>query len=321
MELLGWFFLYLFYAGPYIIEALLVVAATVAAAWIAFAINRRLGIATVAVIVAGAGISGYIYLDLVQGPSAFNAACNSGTGVRVFKDVQAQSYVLTYVRNIDHSPAYHSDATVEDAISNVAYRDVEYVEVQDWNDASHPYGVRGHLAKFRNQTIGPGYFKIYVASLGSPQCRWLMPQDVEGLPFGYKSYLAYKLEHHLNARIEATDDPRLEAPHGSKQCVAVDYVTSPSAHYEIEFLLDRPISENVVKHEIRVVDLRDNRALIGNSVAYQHKADGEYARAAFWAGGAKRHPTCPINLLKGHPVWQILKVGAGPSGVRVKRRS
>lgn len=309
MEWLAWALLGLFYVGPYVLVALLCLGTVVVVAWGAFIINRALGFVTLAAIVVGAGIAGHIYL--VQGPSSFNAACGSGTGIRVLKNVQAKSYVLSYARDLNAGLAKTSDATVEDAIMNVANARVEYVELQDWNDGSRPYGIPGQLAKFRDSTAGPGYFKVYVAASGSRQCRWLMPEDVESLP--YRSYLSYGLEHRLNAKLLAPED--------GKRCVAVDYVTSPAARYAIEFSLDQRITKNLVKHEIRVVDLGDDKALIGDSVAYQHKAEGVYSSVAFWVGNGKRHPRCPMNLLEGQPVRRILNVGTNPAKGQAQTRS
>jgi hypothetical protein len=298
MELLGWAALALFYVGPFLGLAGLCVAAAVALVRGAFTINRALGFAIAAAFLVGTGVAGHVYL--VQGPSAFNAACDSGTGIRVLKHVQAQSYLLTDMRNLTAGLVHMSDATIESAIVNVANRKVEYVEVQDWNDESRRYSVPGHLAKFRNPAVAPGYFKVYVAPLGSSQCRWLMPEDIGPLP--YQLYLSYGLEHSLNAKLLAAED--------GKACLAIDYIVSPTARYAIEFLLDQPIANNLVKHEIRMVDLRDSKALVGNSVAYEHKADSVYSSVAFWVGNSKQHPKCPINLLQGKPVGKILNVGS-----------
>ena len=297
MELLAWILYGALLIGPYIALAIFCVVVVGVVIWGGFVVNRAVGFGTLAIVAAGAGLAAHRYM--LQPAKIFNAACNSGIGIRVAKDAAADSYLIAYVPNFRAGLAWSTDATIEDAIANVAAGRVPYVEVEDWNDDSRRYTVAGELTKFRQPASGGGYFKLNVGSLGSPQCRWLMPEDVGKLP--YHTYLSYRLNHPLNQQL-------LTAQRG-KQCVAVDYVAAATARYAVEFSLDQPIDRNLVKHEIRIVDLQDGKALIGNSVAYQYKTEGVYTSTAFWIGNGKRHATCPMNLLAGKPLLRILKIG------------
>ena len=114
----------------------------------------------------------------------------------------------------------------------------------------------------------------------------------------YESYLEASREHRLNEKLMAAE--------AGKECVAVDYVAAPGAPYAIEFALEQPVTAKIVRHEIRVVDVRAARALVGNSVAYEFRSEGVYDSAAFWIGTGKAHPKCPMNLLEGRPLARIL---------------
>lgn len=295
MELVGWVALGLFYAGPYILGAVLFMAAVVALGWGAFLVNRKVGLAVLMAILVGSAVA--IQVFVLRGPTAFNRACNSGTGVRVLKQVQTDGYALAYASDMGAGLARMSDATLEDSIINVANRRVAYAEVQDWTtDESRRYGVAGELAKMRTSAQSAGYFKVYVDTLGAPQCRWLMPEDTGKLP--YHLYLAHGREHALNDKLRSGEP--------GKECVAIEYLAAPSARYAVEFALNQPVEAKVVRHEIRVVDLQDARALVGNSVAYEYQSTGVYDSVAFWVGNGKGHSRCPINMLEGKPVQAIL---------------
>jgi hypothetical protein len=295
MELLAWAIFALFAIGPYVAFAVGVLAVLVFVTRGSFRINRRVGYFVASAITAGAGALGYVYV--VRGPEAFAAACNSGVGIRVFMDVKAESYVLTYAPNFANGYLRMTDATLEDAILAVAKGAVRYVEVQDWNSDEHRYGVPGRLAEFRDLSEGAGYFKVFLATLAHPKCRWLLPRDVK-MPYGI--YLSHPINHEVNQKLRSSAT--------EEKCVALEYVTSASSRYPIKFSINQPISDNLVKHEIRVVDQHAGDDLVGQSVAYEHKTDGVYASVAFWVGSGKQHRTCPMNLLEGRPVHQILKI-------------
>lgn len=231
-----------------------------------------------------------------QGPMDFNSACSSGVGVLRYKNVKAEPYLLNFTKNSGDGLSNSSDATIPKAIFYVAKGYVKYIEIQDLKNSSRSYRLFDKLAQFRKPHVGLGYFKIYVDSIGSSQCRWLMPEDVGRLP--YPDYLTSKQEHKLSSKLEELDT--------NKHCVAVDYVPSPSANYAVEFLLNQTISEKIIKHAIQLVDLNNNNELVGESIAYEYKPSGVWDSVAFWVGNGKRHSRRPLNLLLGRPIYEIL---------------
>ena len=294
MELFAWLLYAIFYIGPYLIVAILVVLFISVICRVSFALSERIGILIITLIIIVGGIAGYLYMR--QGPMDFNSACSSGVGVLRYKNVKAEPYLLNFTKNSGDGLSNSSDATVLDAIFYVAEGYVKYVEIQDLKDSSRSYWLLDKLAQFRKPNVGLGYFKIYVDSIGSSKCRWLMPEDVGRLP--YPIYLTSKQEHKLSSKLDELDT--------NKHCVAVDYVPSPSANYAVEFLLNQHISKKIIKHEIQFVDLKNNNELVGESIAYEYKSSGVWDSVAFWVGNGKRHSRCPINLLLGRPIYEIL---------------
>ena len=162
-------------------------------------------------------------------------------------------------------------------------------------DAAFRYHLLGSLAGFRPPSATSGFFKVSVAPRGSDGCRWLMPKDVQAMD--YRHYIQLDLTHKANDGLSIGEE--------GKTCVAVNYVLSPSSRYSVEFSIKSKMDPWVYRHEIRVIDRQDN-AIIGNNVAYEYAADNVYQSIAFWLGNGKRHPTCPMNLLAGHPLRTIL---------------
>lgn len=297
MEIIPWILYGLFYIGPYIFGFSILVFCIVAIQKLAFRKDRKLGYAVLAVISVGLGWPVYKYL--LFAPSTFNSACASGAGLKTFKQVRADSYVLNYAPNHGGGYLHGTDATVETAILNVALKKVRFVELQDSQDPSYATGAHSsRLAKFRTKLPNPGYFHVFTARRGSPQCAWLMPEDVK--PLRYEIYLSYGMNHDLNKKLLSED--------GSPECIAVEYVQRPSAEYVIDFSIAKKINDSLVEHSIRALDRRANNAVIGEMVAYEHKADSVYASVAFWLSNGTRHPRCPLNLFEGNVVHSLLSV-------------
>jgi hypothetical protein len=224
MEMIGWTIFGLVYIGPYVLVFAACCAALIVLAKVTFHVNRRLGHATLAAIAVGLGWLSYDYLW--SGPATFRAACASGTGIRIVKTVKADAYALMYTPRSNDGLISNSDATFEQAILNVATKKVKFVELQDSLDPSYRYGLHGALAKFRRSGNETGYYKVFVTSRGSAQCRWLMPSGLN-LPGDlkweagstYRSYLAQDPNSKLNESLTVA------AP--GQECIAVDYVLSP----------------------------------------------------------------------------------------------
>lgn len=305
MELIAWIVFGFFYIGPYVVVFVACCAAFFLLAKIAYRVGKGLGRATLAVIAVGFGWLSYEYMWSAS--ATFKASCTSGTGIKVIRTVKADSYALMYTPNASAGLMNISDATFEQAILNVATKKVKFVELQDSLDPDFGYGLPASLAKFRSSSSGVGYYKVFVAPRGAVQCRWVMPVDLN-LPddlkweaeSSYRVYLSYGLDYKLNERLTVADP--------GKECIAVDYVLSPTSTYSVQPLIGQKIGKNLLKHEIRVVDTKSKSMLIGHAVAYEHTTDNVYTSVAFWLGNGTRHPRCPLNLLEGHPVHEILHI-------------
>lgn len=294
MELIAWAIYGLFLIGPYVALAIGFVIAVVLIARLATRVNRRVGQVTLALIFTATGLSAYKYL--LEDPKRFNTACASGVGKKIFKYVKADSYAFSYTPNLGGGYLNNTDATFEQAIVNVASRRVRFVEIPDSAEETYKWGIPASLGQFRKSEGRSGYFRVFIAPRSSAQCRWLMPDDVK--PLRYELYISYGLNHELNKQLAAKDD--------GKECIAVEYIASPTSQYLIEFVIDQKMNETLFKHEIRFVDRNSNNSLVGSVSAYEHKADGVYSSIAFWIGNGKNHPRCPLNLLEGNVVHDIL---------------
>ena len=299
MEIIAWILYGLFYVGPYILGLIIFFFAIITIQKLAFRKGRRLGY--VVLVLISIGLSWMAYKYLLLAPSSFESACSSGTGLKTYKQIHADSYVLNYAPNHGGGYLHGTDATIESAILSVALKKVQFVELQDSQDPSYAAGVHSaRLARYRTELPSPGYFHVFTARRGSAQCAWLMPVDVK--PLLYDIYLSYEMNHELNKKLLSED--------GSVECIAVKYVQHPSAVYVIDFSVAEKINDNLVKHSIRALDRSSNNAVIGEMVAYEHKADSVYSSLAFWLANGKRHPRCPLNLLEGNVVHSLLNLKA-----------
>lgn len=304
MEIIAGVLYGLFYIGPYVLGLIIFFFVVITIQKLTFRKGKRLGYVVLALFSIGLGLIAYKHLLLA--PSSFESACSSGAGLKTYKQIRANSYVLNYTPNHGGGYLHGTDATIESAILSIALKKVQFVELQDSQDPSYAAGVHSaRLARFRTKLSTPGYFHVFTAQRGSAQCAWLMPEDVK--PLLYDIYLGYGIDHELNKKLLSED--------GSQECIAVKYVQQPSAVYVVDFSIAEKINENLVKHSIRVLDRSSNNTVIGEMVAYEHKAGSIYASLAFWIGNEKRHPRCPLNLLEGNVVNSLLnlKTIANPS--------
>ncbi len=296
VELLGWVLLVVVFAGPYVVGGLGVVAMLFVICRLAYSKSRKTGRVITTLLAAGVLTFGSVYL--IQGPVAFSAACDQNGGVHVYQKVIAEPYFLNLDAATNIGLASSSDATAQDAVRYVANGYVDYVEVQDSGDNSRLTGLLDGFERFRNSSVASGYFRIYRDSIGSERCRWLTAENVRGLP--YWQYLELKLDHPLNAMLREV---------GNKvNCIAIDYVASPSARYMVRFQLNQNMGGKLAKHEIQLIDIQNNNQVIGDSVAYEYMASGVFDSVAFWVGNAGQHSRCPLNLLVGRPIYEILSL-------------
>ncbi|MCL2886071.1 MAG: hypothetical protein FWF20_04670 [Betaproteobacteria bacterium] len=298
MEALGWLIYGLFLVGPYIAVALLFVFSFVAISKIAFRVNKKIGIGVTVVLTFCATLA--LYRFSLAPIMTFNAACDSGIGEKVYKNVRAHSYVLNYGESYKGGYINNTDATFEDAILNVANKKIQFVELQDLSDLNYAYASHAsRLLNFRVKSAKLGYFRLSVGHIGDPSCAWLMPEDVK--PLAYHIYISYGIDHELNLLLKSGDK--------SKECISVNYVERPSAGYAIDISIAQPINNNVVKHQVQAIDRNANSELIGEVTAYEYKTSSVYASVAFWMLNNKRHSRCPMNPLEGRIVRSMLNIG------------
>lgn len=293
MEVIAWVVYGFFLIGPYVIGFAVFSVIIFLLAKSALQRKRPLGIAVTVALFVGIGFVAFRYFLL--SPQKFNSACASGIGIETFEKIKANSYALQYVENFGGGYLNHTDATVESAITNVALKKVEFVEIQDSNSTDPRYMVWGALSKFKPSSQEIGYFKVSRSTLSSGHCRWLMPDDVK--PLDYGSYLPQSVGHEKNRALQDGDQTR--------ECIAVEYISKPTSPYLIAFSIGKKMSEGVVQHEIRAIDLAKN-SLIGKDVVYEYVASNVYASVAFWLANGKRHPRCPVNLFEGPIVQNLL---------------
>lgn len=297
MEILAWGLYGLLLVGPYLITFVGICVAVFLLWKSSFRSKTKTGYA-----IAGAifiGVSGLVYIYLVKGPSDFNTACASGTGVNVLKNVKANSYALTKPGNLDRGYTNTTDATLEQAILNVAYKKLQFVELLESSDTENSPRTNGVRESHIDGFTPANYGKLSIAPRGSKQCRWLMPEDIA--PLDYRTYISYGVNNKLNEALFVKAE--------GKECVAIESVSSLSSSYLIEFYLSQQVADNLLKHEIRVVDLRANREVVGNVVAYEFIANNVYSSVAFWIGNGREHSRCPMNLLEGNGIHKILQIG------------
>ncbi|HJV93349.1 MAG TPA: hypothetical protein VJ572_07695 [Azonexus sp.] len=297
MEILAWGLYGLLLVGPYIVAFFGIYVAVFLLWKLSFRSKTKTGYAIAGAIFISA--SGLAYIYLVKGPSDFNAACASGTGVNIFKNVKANSYALTNPGNLDRGYTNTTDATLEQAILNVAYKKLQFVELLETSDAENLSRIHDSGKSHIDGLTPANYGKLSIAPRGSKQCRWLMPEDIA--PLDYRTYISYGVNHKLNEALFVKAE--------GKECVAIESVSSISSSYLIEFYLSQQVADNLQKHEIRVVDLSANREVVGNMVAYEYVANNVYSSVAFWIGNGREHSRCPMNLLEGNGIHKILQIG------------
>ncbi|MCP5200388.1 MAG: hypothetical protein H6977_10260 [Gammaproteobacteria bacterium] len=296
MENIGWLLLGIFYVGPYVIAAAILVGYFVYVVRIGFGQSRKVG--AFAIIAIAMVLSIPAYSLFIRYQNALNTACGTGVGIHAYEYPSPDAYVLTNVWNTAGGNWHRSDATIKEAILNVAHERVPYVEIMDSTENMVPYGVIGAFSRVRGIPFGSGYYKIYLDSSGAQQCRWRTPEDFD--PSLYRLYLSYEKNHETNQSL------REKMP--GKRCVAIDYVAKSNARYLVEILLNTELEPRVFKHEIRVSDTENKNRLIGDSIAYEYRPDGVIASLAFGFASKRKLPSCPQDMLAGEPLHTILNM-------------